>query len=139
MEFTLEVWSSNEYVSGPALMRVSLDEATVQRIMEMQQVAIDHKFDSVSQRCYLPEYGYDSGDGEFESVGERRTTDPSAEDWRTECNEMVVTACGSVYWQCYEKYSEARLCSEWLAITELVGGGAATDAVVSTPLRPTMN
>jgi hypothetical protein len=139
MEFTLEVWSSTEHVEAPALMRVSLDEAAVQRILEMQRVAVAHDFDSVSVRSHAPEYGYDNGKGEFESVEERRATDPSVEDWRTECNEMVVTSSGSVYWQCYEKYSEARFCSDWVGITELVGSGGAPEALVPTPIRPTMN
>lgn len=139
MEFTLEVWCSNEFVSSPPLVRVSLDEATVARITEMQRVAIAHNLDSVSVRSYLPEYGYANDEGEFESVEARQATDPSAEGWRTECDTMTVTREGSVYWECNEKYSEARLCSDWLSITELSGGGPARDALVPTPIRPIMN
>jgi len=139
MEFTLEVWSSDEYVSAPALMRVSLDEAAVARIIEMQRVAIDHGLDSVSVRSYLPEYGYANEEGEFESVEARQATDPSAEGWRTECNKMTVTRDGSVYWECNERYSEALLVSDWLSITELSGRAPESGALVPTPIRPTMN
>ena len=139
MEFTLEVWSSNEFIGGPAMMRVSLDEATVARITEMQRVAVDHDLDSVSVRSYLPEYGYANEEGEFESVEARQATDPSAEGWRTECNKMTVTREGSVYWECNEKYSEALLVSDWLSIQEITAGGTAAQALVPTPIRPTMN
>ena len=139
MEFTLDVWSSNEFIGAPALMRVSLDETAVARIIEMQRVAIAHEFDSVSVRSYLPEYGYANEAGEFESVEARQATDPSAEGWRTECNKMTVTREGSVYWECNEKYSEALLVSDWLSITELSGRDPASDALVPTPIRPTMN
>lgn len=139
MEFTLEVWCSNEFVSSPPLVRVSLDEATVARINEMRAVAIAHNLDSVSVRSYLPEYGYANDEGEFESVEARQATDPSAEGWRTECDTMTVTREGSVYWECNEKYSEALLVSDWLSITELSGRDPASDALVPTPIRPTMN
>jgi hypothetical protein len=139
MEFTLEIWSSNEFISAPPLMRVSLDEATVARITEMQRVAIDHDLDSVSVRSYLPEYGYANEAGEFESVEARQATDPSAEGWRTECNKMTVTREGSVYWECNEKYSEALLVSDWLSIQEITAGANPAQGLVPTPVRPTVN
>lgn len=123
MERVLEVWSSDEYVDAPPLMRVVLEAADIEQIVKMHRVASEHDLDSVAVYCCLPEYGYakndDTRSGEFESVEERQASDERVEGWRTECDEMVVTKSGNVYWQAYEKWSQTRFTSEWLTVDSL--------------------
>jgi len=118
----LAVTSNNEYATPADGALVTLEREAIERILELAEVAKQHRITMVSESSFDAEWGFIDDDGETfintEDAGDRNEDGPMRADGN--CLEIYTYGeRGFVHWSAYWKHTDVKVTTEAVNIDEL--------------------